>query len=76
VFSDADPHLAGGIVGIDRMYACATSDQDQHSDRYCTSEIYFLAVILALHFLRTKIHEYTCSLYWQSSPLYHAGIAV
>jgi hypothetical protein len=48
VFSDADPHLAGGIVGIDRMYACATGDQDHHSYRYCTGESYILAVTLAL----------------------------
>jgi hypothetical protein len=31
------------------MYACATGDQDHHSDRYCTGESYFLAVTLALH---------------------------
>ena len=49
VFSDADPHLARGIGGIDRMYACATGDQDHRGDRYCTGESYFLAVTLALH---------------------------
>ena len=54
IFSDSGPHLARGIGGIDRMYACATGYQDHHSDRYCTGESYFLAVTQALHLYANK----------------------